>query len=56
MLASILNSGRVIEMNIAVVRTFIYLRQIALEHKTLLENLSNSGTTFMHGWVNTIFS
>ncbi len=37
MLASILNSERAIEMNIAIVRAFIALRQIALYHKDLAE-------------------
>lgn len=39
MLASILNSERAIEMNIAIVRAFIALRQIALHHKDLAEKL-----------------
>jgi phage regulator Rha-like protein len=39
MLASILNSERGIEMNIAIVRAFISLRQIALEHKDLAGKL-----------------
>jgi len=39
MLASVLNSERAIEMNIAIVRAFIALRQIALYHKDLAEKL-----------------
>ena len=39
MLASILNSERAIKMNIAIVRAFIALRQIALHHKVLAEKL-----------------
>ena len=39
MLASILNSDRAIEMNIAIVRAFIALRQIALYHRDLAEKL-----------------
>jgi hypothetical protein len=35
MMASILNSERAIEMNIAVVRAFISLRQMTLYHKNL---------------------
>jgi len=37
MLASVLNSERAIEMNIAIVRAFIALRQLALHHKVLAE-------------------
>jgi phage regulator Rha-like protein len=39
MLASVLNSDRAIEMNIAIVRAFIALRQIALHNKDLAEKL-----------------
>ena len=39
MLASILNSARAIKMNIAIVRAFIALKQIALQHKDLAERL-----------------
>ena len=39
MLASILNSDRAIKMNIAIVRAFIALKQIALQHKDLAERL-----------------
>jgi phage regulator Rha-like protein len=39
MLASILRSERAVKMNIAIVRAFIALRQIALYHKDLAEKL-----------------
>ncbi|HEV2483459.1 MAG TPA: ORF6N domain-containing protein [Puia sp.] len=39
MLASILKSGRAIEMNIAIVRVFIALRQFALHYKELADEI-----------------
>ena len=39
MLSSILRSPKAIKMNIAIVRAFIALRQIALHHKDLAEKL-----------------
>lgn len=39
MLASVLKSDRAVKMNIAIVRAFIDLRQIALHHKDLAEKL-----------------
>lgn len=39
MLASILNSERAIGMNIAIVRAFIALRQLAMQHKDLATEL-----------------
>lgn len=39
MLASVLNSDRAIKMNIAIVRAFVALKQIALQHKDLAEKL-----------------
>ena len=39
MLASVLNSDRAIKMNIAIVRAFISLKQMALQHKDLAERL-----------------
>ena len=39
MLASVLKSERAVKMNIAIVRAFIALRQIALHHKDLAEKL-----------------
>ena len=39
MLASVLNSERAIKMSIAVVRAFISLKQLALQHKDLAERL-----------------
>ena len=40
MLASVLRSERAVKMNIAIVRAFIALRQLALQHKDLAEQLS----------------
>jgi hypothetical protein len=39
MLASILNSPKAIEVNIAIVRAFVFIRQYALSHKDLTEKL-----------------
>jgi phage regulator Rha-like protein len=39
MLASVLKSERAVKMNIAIVRAFIALRQIALHHRDLAEKL-----------------
>lgn len=39
MLASILNSPKAIEVNIAIVRTFVFIRQYALSHKELTDKL-----------------
>ena len=39
MLASVLNSDRAISMNIAIVRAFISLRQMIVQHKGLAEQL-----------------
>ncbi len=39
MLASVLNSDKAIEMNIAIVRAFIALRQLTLEHKDFMAQL-----------------
>ena len=39
MLASVLRSDRAIQMNIAIVRVFIGLRKLSLEHKSLREQL-----------------
>ena len=39
MLASVLRSERAVKMNIAIVRAFIALRQLALHHKDLAEKL-----------------
>src|ERR1043165_862668 len=39
MLASVLKSQRAIKMNIAIVRAFIALKQIALQHKDLAKRL-----------------
>ncbi|TAM93702.1 MAG: ORF6N domain-containing protein [Chitinophagaceae bacterium] len=39
MLASVLNSLKAIQVNIQIVRAFVYLRQYALSHKDLTEKL-----------------
>jgi hypothetical protein len=39
MLASVLNSKKAIQVNIAIVRAFVYIRQYALTHKDLTEKL-----------------
>ncbi len=44
MLASILRSDRAVKMNIAIVRAFIALRQIALNHKALAEKMDQLKT------------
>ncbi len=44
MLASVLRSERAVKMNIAIVRAFIALRQIALYHKDLAEKLDQLKT------------
>jgi hypothetical protein len=40
MLASILNSDKAIEVNIAIMRAFVFIRHYALSHKELSEKLS----------------
>jgi hypothetical protein len=39
MLSSVLNSDRAIEVNIAILRTFVKLRQLLLHHKDLAEKI-----------------
>lgn len=39
MLSSVLNSDKAIEVNIQIVRAFVFLRQYALSHKDLTEQL-----------------
>src|SRR5215467_4488372 len=39
MLSSVLNSERAIQVNIAIMRTFVRLRQIAITHKDLAERI-----------------
>ncbi len=39
MLSSVLNSAKAIEVNISIVRAFVFLRQYALTHKDLTEQL-----------------
>lgn len=44
MLASVLNSDKAIEMNIAIVRAFIALRQLALQRSDFLQQLQQLRT------------
>jgi hypothetical protein len=39
MLSSVLNSGKAINVNIAIMRAFVFLRQFALRHKELSEKI-----------------
>jgi hypothetical protein len=39
MLSSVLKSGRAVEMNIAIMRTFVALRKIALNHEDIMKKL-----------------
>ena len=39
MLSSVLNSQKVIDVNITIIRTFVLLRQMALEHTDLHEKI-----------------
>ncbi|MEO7309927.1 MAG: ORF6N domain-containing protein [Chitinophagaceae bacterium] len=39
MLSSVLNSSKAIDVNIAIIRTFVLIRQMALEHKDLQEKI-----------------
>ena len=41
MLSSVLNSERAVQVNIAIIRTFIKLREILSTHKDLAERLAN---------------
>ncbi len=41
MLASILNSDKAIEVNISIMRAFVFIRQYALSHKELSEKLND---------------
>jgi hypothetical protein len=41
MLASILNSDKAIEVNIAIMRAFVFIRQYALSHKELSDKLND---------------
>ena len=39
MLSSVLNSDKAIDMNIAIMRAFVFIRQYALSHKDLTDKL-----------------
>jgi hypothetical protein len=39
MLSSVLNSKKAIDVNIAIIRTFVIIRQMAVEHKDLNEKI-----------------
>lgn len=47
MLSSVLNSDKAIEINVQVVRAFIALRQFALEHKDLQEQITELKNYFI---------
>lgn len=50
MLSSVLNSDKAIEMNIAIVRAFIALRQFALQYKDLVDEIQEiKRTVSNHG-------
>jgi hypothetical protein len=46
MLASVLNSSKAIQVNISIVRAFVYIRQYALTHKDLTEKLKELETRY----------
>lgn len=46
MLSGILNSDKAIEVNIAIMRTFVFIRQYALSHKDLTEKLKELETKY----------
>ena len=46
MLASVLRSPKAVEVNIQIVRAFVYLRQYALTYKELAERLSELESNF----------
>ena len=48
MLSSVLNSERAIAINIEIIRTFVQLRQFAIENKELAQRLSDLEKYFMH--------
>lgn len=41
MLSTVLNSDKAIDVNIAIMRAFVFIRQYALSHKDLTEKLAN---------------
>jgi len=46
MLSSVLNSDKAIDVNIAIMRAFVFIRQYALTHKDLNEKLKELETTY----------
>jgi ORF6N domain-containing protein len=46
MLSSVLNSNKAIDVNIAIMRAFVFIRQYALTHKDLTEKLKELETTY----------
>jgi hypothetical protein len=46
MLSGILNSEKAINVNIAIMRAFVFIRQYALSHKDLTEKLLELETTY----------
>jgi hypothetical protein len=55
MLSSVLNSGRAVQVNIAIMRTFVRLRYILATHKDLAAKLEAVGrnTTSNSRWCST---
>ena len=46
MLSGVLNSEKAINVNIAIMRAFVFIRQYALSHKDLTEKLLELETTY----------
>ena len=46
MLSGILNSDKAIDVNISIMRAFVFIRQYALNHKDLTEKLKELEATF----------
>jgi hypothetical protein len=46
MLSSVLNSDKAIEVNIAIIRAFVFIRQYALTHKDLTDKLKDIETKY----------
>lgn len=46
MLSSVLNSSRAVEMNIAIIRTFVFLRRAAVNYQDLLRKVESMERTY----------
>ena len=49
MLSSVLRSKKAIAINVQIMRAFVYLRQLALEHKDLAEQIQELRTAHLRG-------